>query len=230
MHICMSWVRIARAQAAEADRRIASGDAAPLTGIPLALKDVLVTTDAPTTAGSKMLDGYRSPYDATVVDAAARPGCGIPRQDEHRRVRDGFAAPKTARTVRHITRGAISTACRAALQVARRRRWRRERRWARLGRIPAEASANPRVSAASSGMKPTYSRVSRYGLIAFASSLDHIGPFTRTVEDAAILLGAIAGHDPRDSTSLDRSGAGLPRRPDRRSARSAARRSRGVFR
>jgi aspartyl-tRNA(Asn)/glutamyl-tRNA(Gln) amidotransferase subunit A len=94
------------------------------------------------------------------------------------------------------------TAFRADRAAARRRRWRRARRWWRSAPIPAGPSASRLRFAAWSGVTPTYGRVSRYGLTAFASSLDHIGPFARTVKDAAV-LGVIAGRDPRDSTSAE---------------------------
>ncbi|MGI9253733.1 MAG: Asp-tRNA(Asn)/Glu-tRNA(Gln) amidotransferase subunit GatA, partial [Thermomicrobiales bacterium] len=190
---------VARTQAADADRRIADGSAGPMTGIPVALKDVLVTTDAPTTAASRILEGYRSPYDATVVSRLREQGAvflGKANTDE-------FAMGSSNEN--------------SAYKLVR-------NPWDRL-RVPGGSSGGPAASVAAGmatlslgsdtggsirqpagfcgivGVKPTYGRVSRYGLIAFASSLDQIGPFARTVEDAALLLGAIAGNDPHDSTS-----------------------------
>ncbi|HET7093371.1 MAG TPA: amidase family protein, partial [Thermomicrobiales bacterium] len=192
---------VALEQAAAADRRIAAGDIAPLTGIPVALKDVLCTVDAPTTAASRILAGYRSPYDATVVRRLREQGAvflGKANTDEFAM---GSSNENSAYKLVHNP-------------------WNRER-------VPGGSSGGPAAAVAAGmatlslgsdtggsirqpagfcgvvGLKPTYGRVSRYGLIAFASSLDQIGPFSRSVEDAALLLGAIAGHDPADSTSAD---------------------------
>lgn len=190
----------AHAQAAEADRRIVSGDGAWLTGIPLALKDVLVTVDAPTTAGSKILAGYRSPYDAAIVDRLRTQGAVFLGKTNTDEFAMGSSTENSAYGPTHnpwdlsTVPGGSSGGSAAAVGA-------REA----MGAFGSDTGGSIRQPAAFCGvvgMKPTYGRVSRYGLIAFASSLDQIGPFARTVEDAAILLGAIASHDPRDSTSL----------------------------
>jgi len=191
---------VARAQAADADRRIASGDAQPLTGIPLALKDVLVTTDAPTTAGSRILEGFRSPYDATVVERLRAQGAvflGKANTDEFAMgssTENSAYGPTRNPWNRDMVPGGSSGGPAAAVAA--------REAMGSLGSDTGGSIRQPAGFCGVVGLKPTYSRVSRYGLIAFGSSLDCIGPFTRTVEDAAILLGAIAGHDPLDSTSL----------------------------
>jgi aspartyl-tRNA(Asn)/glutamyl-tRNA(Gln) amidotransferase subunit A len=190
---------IALAQAAEADDRIRSGNAAPLTGIPIALKDVLVTTDAPTTAGSKILEGYRSPFDATVVSKLRDAGAvmlGKVNTDE-------FAmGSSTENSAYGVTRnpwdlervpGGSSGGASASVAAGE--------AMLSLGSDTGGSIRQPAGFCGIVGLKPTYGRVSRFGLIAFGSSLDQIGPFARTVEDAAMMLGTISGLDPSDSTS-----------------------------
>jgi aspartyl-tRNA(Asn)/glutamyl-tRNA(Gln) amidotransferase subunit A len=190
---------VALAQADAADSRLAAGDAEPLTGIPIALKDVLVTVDAPTTAASKILRGYRSPYDATVVRRLREAGSvflGKANTDEFAMGSSTeFSAWGTTRNPWDLTRVPGGSSGGPAAAVAA------DLATIALGSDTGGSIRQPAGFCGIVGLKPTYGRVSRYGLIAFASSLDQIGPFTRTVEDAAIMLDAIAGKDPRDATS-----------------------------
>jgi len=190
----------ARAMAAEADAAIASGQSDALTGIPVGLKDILCTVDAPTTAASKMLEHYQSPFDATVVaKMRAQKAVFLGKLNT-----DEFAmGSSTENSAFFTTRnpwdlervpggssGGSSASVAAGMAMGT------------LGSDTGGSIRQPAGFCGVVGLKPTYGRVSRYGLIAFASSLDQIGPFTRTVEDAALMLGAIAGHDPNDSTSV----------------------------
>ncbi|MDP9246959.1 MAG: Asp-tRNA(Asn)/Glu-tRNA(Gln) amidotransferase subunit GatA [Candidatus Dormibacteraeota bacterium] len=194
---------LARAQAEEADRRF-SGDAqvGPLTGIPVAIKDVLCVENVETTAGSQILRGFRPPYESTAVARLRAQGAvflGMTNCDE-------FAMGSSTENSSYFpTRnphdpsrvpGGSSGGSAAAVAAG-------EAVFG-LGTDTGGSIRQPAALCGVVGMKPTYGRVSRYGLIAFASSLDQIGPFTRTVGDAALVLQAIAGWDRRDATSVDR--------------------------
>jgi aspartyl-tRNA(Asn)/glutamyl-tRNA(Gln) amidotransferase subunit A len=191
----------ALAQAAVADRRLADGEATPLTGIPLAHKDIFCTTGVKTSCGSRMLDNFVSPYDAGVVERLANAGAvmlGKTNMDEFAMGSSNetsFYGPVRNPWDHALVPGGSSGGSAAAV----------------ASRIAAAATATdtggsirqPAALSGITGLKPTYGRVSRYGMIAFASSLDQAGVLTQTAEDAALLLEAMAGFDERDSTSLD---------------------------
>jgi aspartyl-tRNA(Asn)/glutamyl-tRNA(Gln) amidotransferase subunit A len=188
--------------AASADTRRAQGDGSPLLGIPLAHKDVFVTADAPTTAGSKMLAGYASPFDATVVARLRQSGAislGKLNCDEFAM---GSANENSAygpvRNPWDRARVPGGSSGGSAAAVA-----------ARL--VPAATGTDtggsirqPASFTGTTGIKPTYGVCSRYGIIAFASSLDQAGVLARSAEDCALLLSAMGGHDARDATSAER--------------------------
>ena len=190
------------AQARAADARLAAGDAPPLAGVPVAHKDVFVTTDFPTTAGSKMLAGYRSPFESTVTRRLAEAGMvclGTLNCDEFAM---GSANETSASGQAHnpwdVARipggssGGSSAAVAARLTPAA------------TGTDTGGSIRQPSAFCNLTGIKPTYGRASRYGMIAYASSLDQAGPMARSAEDCALLLSAMCGPDlDRDSTSLD---------------------------
>ena len=190
------------AQAAEADERIAKGDTTPLTGIPIAHKDIFVTRGWRSTAGSKMLSNYISPFDATVVKqfhAAGMVNLGKLNCDEFAMGssnENSFFGPVKNPWDKNAIPGGSSGGSAAAIA-------------ARLA--PAVTATDtggsirqPASLCGVTGIKPTYGRVSRFGMIAFASSLDQGGPMAQTAEDCALLLNAMTGFDPQDSTSLER--------------------------
>ena len=189
-------------QAEEADARISNGDLSPLVGIPMAVKDVLCVRGVETTAGSQILRGFKAPYTGTAVSRLFEAGAvmlGVTNCDE-------FAmGSSTENSGYHPTHnpwaldrvpGGSSGGSAAAVASGE--------AMIALGTDTGGSIRQPAALCGVVGMKPTYGRVSRYGLIAFASSLDQIGPFTRSVEDAAIVLEAMAGHDPLDATSSNR--------------------------
>jgi len=191
----------ALAQAAASDaRRHAGQSAGALDGIPVGLKDVIAVAGQPLTASSKMLANFVSPYDATVTQKLQRAGAVL-----HGRLNcDEFAMGSSTENSAFgptanpwdLTRtpGGSSGGSAAALAAGA--------AVATLGSDTGGSIRQPAALCGLVGLKPSYGLISRYGLIAYASSLDQIGPFARTVEDTAIMLGAIAGHDPRDSTSF----------------------------
>ena len=188
------------AQAERVDALAAKGDPLPaLAGIPVGIKDVLVTKGSPSTAGSKILEGYCPPYDATAVEKLEAAGAvllGKLNCDEfamgssnENSAYGPVRNPVDTDRVPGGSSGGSAAAVAANLAVAT------------LGTDTGGSIRQPASYCGVVGVLPTYGRVSRYGLIAFASSLDRIGPFTANVRDAATLLSVIAGHDPKDATS-----------------------------
>ena len=190
------------AQARAADAHLHAGNVGPLEGVPLAHKDIFVTKDFPSTAGSKMLDGYRSPFDATVVHKLADAGAvtlGKLNCDEFAmgssNENSAFKPVKNPWNSAFVPGGSSGgSAAAVAARLAP----------AATGTDTGGSIRQPASFCGITGIKPTYGRASRYGMIAFASSLDQAGPMARTAQDCALLLSAICGPDlNRDSTSLD---------------------------
>jgi aspartyl-tRNA(Asn)/glutamyl-tRNA(Gln) amidotransferase subunit A len=192
----------ALAQARAADARRAAGQATPLTGVPIAHKDVFVTAEQPTTAGSKMLGNYRSPFDATVVQrlsAAGTVSLGKLNCDEFAmgsaNENSAFGVVRnpwnTARVPGGSSGGSAAAVAARLLPAA-------------TGTDTGGSIRQPASFCGVTGIKPTYGVCSRYGMIAFASSLDQAGPLARSAEDCALLLSAMSGFDERDATSAQR--------------------------
>ncbi len=188
-------------QAEAADRRLGAGEGGALTGVPLALKDIFVTEGVRTTCASKILQNFIPPYDGTAVRRLKEAGAvllGKLNMDEFAmgssNENSAFGAVKNPWNPQCVPGGSSggSAAAVAARQAA-----------ATLGTDTGGSIRQPAAHCGVVGLKPTYGRVSRYGVIAYASSLDQVGPMTRDVEDCAALLQAVAGHDPADSTSVD---------------------------
>ncbi len=188
-------------EAAEVDRRRASGDTLPASaGLPVAVKDVLCTTDMPTTAGSRILEGYYPPYDATVVRKCREAGLislGKTNMDEFAMgsstEHSGYGPTANPWDVTRTPGGSGggSAAAVAAFEAP-----------IALGSDTGGSIRQPSAFTGTVGFKPTYGGVSRYGVIALASSLDQVGPVARSVADTALLQDIICGHDPHDSTSI----------------------------
>ena len=198
------------AQARSADERLANGTAGPLEGVPLAHKDIFVTRDFPTTAGSRMLAGYQSPFDATVVAHLAGAGAvtlgklncdefAMGSANENSAVAPvGFDAPAPVRNPWATDRIPGGSSGGSAVAVAARLAP------AATGTDTGGSIRQPASFCGITGIKPTYGRASRYGMVAFASSLDQAGPMARSAQDCALLLSSMCGPDlDRDSTSLD---------------------------
>ncbi|MCB1727123.1 MAG: aspartyl/glutamyl-tRNA amidotransferase subunit A, partial [Gammaproteobacteria bacterium] len=193
---------LALTQAKAADARIADGTAGALTGIPIAHKDIFCTRDVRTSCGSRMLKDFVSPYDATVVENLQRAGVvmlGKTNMDEFAMGSSNETShfgpvrnPWDRETVPGGSSGGSAAAVAARLCIAA------------TGTDTGGSIRQPAALTGITGLKPTYGRCSRWGMIAFASSLDQAGPMTRSAEDAALMLTGMAGFDERDSTSAQR--------------------------
>jgi aspartyl-tRNA(Asn)/glutamyl-tRNA(Gln) amidotransferase subunit A len=201
-----SFITVTAAQALEAaraaDQRLKKGEAGPLTGIPIAHKDIFCTKGIRTSCGSKMLDNFIAPYDACVTEKLLEAGAvmlGKTNMDEFAMGSSNETSfygpvknPWALEAVPGGSSGGSAAAVAARLAPAA------------TGTDTGGSIRQPAALCGITGIKPTYGRVSRYGMIAFASSLDQAGPMTRTAEDAALMLSTMAGFDHRDSTCVDR--------------------------
>ena len=205
----------ALAQADEVDRRRAAGESLhAMAGVPIAVKDVMTTRGLPTTCGSKILQGWVPPYDATLVTRLREAGMPILGKTNMDEFAMGSSTEHSAYGPSHNPwdlwripggSGGGSSSVVASFQAP-----------LAIGTDTGGSIRQPAAVTGTVGTKPTYGGVSRYGLVALASSLDQAGPCTRTVLDAALLHEVIGGHDPLDSTSINAPPTGGSRRPSRR--------------
>jgi len=188
--------------AGKADKQLKNGAGGDLCGLPLALKDVLCTSTMPTTCGSKILEGFTPPYDATVVEKLKNEDAVLLGKVAMDEFAMGSTSENCAYTIpenpwkKGYVAGGSSGGSAASVAAGE--------CLASLGSDTGGSIRQPASLCGVVGMKPTYGRVSRYGLVAFASSLDQVGPLTKDVADCALMMNVLSGFDPRDSTSIKR--------------------------